>query len=99
MSPDDWIDGIGTNTNIQHPHLLTAGYLAAMATASSRCGQMVNMIGSPRDRRTEVALRNIPALNAIIGRQNRLVQRLDLGIGKVDGLAMGQVAYERQQRR
>ena len=96
---DDGINRIGPDTDIQHPHLLPTRHLTPM-TAGQQIRQMVNVIGTPRDRRTEIPVGNIPALNAIIGHQDGLVQRLDRRrVGKIDGLAMRQCSHEGLQSR
>ncbi|MPN40459.1 hypothetical protein SDC9_187996 [bioreactor metagenome] len=98
MHADQRINTVRAHANIQD---------CGLSWHTSRClckqiGQMVEVIGTPRNRRTQKPFRNIPICHPIEMRQQRLIQGLyRQRIGKINALFAcgGQDEILRQLRR
>ncbi|MNT36173.1 hypothetical protein D3C72_1722400 [compost metagenome] len=79
---DDRVHAVGADADVEYVDARRHG--AAIA-GGEQVGKMVDVVGAPRNRRAQVARRQIPEADAVVVRQQRAVQRLDRGrIGKVD---------------
>ena len=61
---DQRIDEIGAGADVEYAHPRAAWNRAAVARGE-KIGQIVQIVGAARDRRAEIAGRNIPGLHAV----------------------------------
>jgi hypothetical protein len=85
---------LAADADIDDPYRGAARDHAAVARGQE-IGGMVQVVGPPGDRRTEVLRRQVPGGDAVVVREQCLVERLDRGgIGEVDRFVAMTVARD-----
>ncbi|CAJ0901841.1 protein of unknown function [Alcaligenes faecalis subsp. faecalis] len=83
---NQWVDSICAHANIKDTYCLTTGN-GSLIAVGQQIGQIVHVIGTPRNRRAEVIGRNIPMRYAVKALQKSTIQGFDgTRISEVDTL-------------